>query len=133
MAWSKINWTNGPRPKTFEAYMNNIEEGINEAMNMFGTGGPVKEAEITESGKGNGIKEPSATKLTFVALYFQAKEDKLATLKVEVGTVIVFEFAQSAVAALKSTETANFVVPAGEKFTVTYSECEKLIPVFQTF
>jgi hypothetical protein len=93
---------------------------------------PKAEAEITESAAGNGVKEPSATKPTWVYVKFIAKEDKKASMKIEVGAVIVYEYEDTAVVALKQTQTASFLVPKAVKFTVTFSECEKIIPTYHT-
>lgn len=93
---------------------------------------PKAEAEITESAKGNGEKEPSATKPTMVYLYFKATEDKAASLKVEVAGVVVYEYAESAVVALKATASASFIVPKAVKFKVTFAECTGIIPVYHT-
>lgn len=102
----------------------------NELLNL---GKPVKETEITESGKGNGVKIPSATAATVVSIYFKMTEDKAASMKVEIGGVIVYEESQSAVAALKQTTTAGpFIVPKGLTLKVTFSECTGIIPVYQT-
>ena len=93
---------------------------------------PVREAEITESAKGNGEKEPSTEEPTMVYLTFIAKEDKKASLTVEVDAVIVYEYEQTAVVALKQKQTAVFMVPKAVKFKVTYSECEKIIPIYHS-
>jgi hypothetical protein len=109
-----------------------LEAAIKESGAVEIAAAPKAEAEITESATGNGVKEPSATKPVWVYLKFIAKEDKKASLKVEVGAVIVYEYEDTAVVALKQTQTASFLVPKAVKFTVTFSECEKLIPTYHT-
>jgi hypothetical protein len=91
---------------------------------------PVTQPEITESGKGNGEKEPSASRSTLVYLTFIAKEAKKATFTVEVGGVVVYEFEQTAVTSLKQKDGVTFLVPKAVKLKVTYTECEKVIPIY---
>ncbi len=91
---------------------------------------PVVQPEITESGKGNGEKEPSAERAALVYLTFIAKEAKKAVLTVEVGGIIVYEFEQTAVTSLKQKDGVTFLVPKGVKLKVTYTECEKVIPIY---
>lgn len=92
---------------------------------------PEIQSEITESGKGNGEKEPSSTKPTEVYVYFETEAGKAASLIIEVNGIIVYQFTQAAIATLQSSNTARFLVPKETKFKVTFSECKSIIPVYQ--
>ncbi len=91
---------------------------------------PKAEAEITESGTGNGEKEPSATKPVQVYVKYKTEASKASTVKIEVGTVVVYEYTQEATAGLAQENTASFVVPKGVKFKVTFANVKTVIPTY---
>jgi hypothetical protein len=91
---------------------------------------PKAESEITESGTGNGEKEPSKTKPVQVYVKYKTEASKASTVKIEVGAVIVYEYTQEATAGLAQENTASFVVPKGVKFKVTFANVKTVIPTY---
>ncbi len=65
-----------------------------------------------------------------VYLHWKFKTKKTGTLTVEIGGVVVAEFANEKNETI--TETWTGIVPAAKELKITFLEAEKIIPVFQT-
>lgn len=106
-----------------------LSAGVRESGAVEIAAAPKAEAEITESGTGNGEKEPSKTKPTLVYVAFKTEAAKASTVKIEVGAVVVYEYSQEATA-LAAKQAASFLVPAAVKFKVTFANVKTVIPTY---